>query len=77
MANVSASDISASGGKPRAGAARHSERRRADAAPQADILIGALSMPLFLGSWEVSRSGIVNIVLFPPPSIVAVPCSNG
>lgn len=32
-----------------------------------------LSIPVFLGLWEiVSRSGVVNIVLFPPPSIVAV-----
>ena len=31
----------------------------------------ALSVPLFLGGWELlSRSGIVNIVLFPPPSTV-------
>ncbi len=38
-----------------------------------NILIGALSIPLFLAAWEViARSGIVNIVLFPPPSIVAV-----
>ena len=38
-----------------------------------NVLIGALSIPLFLVAWEViARSGIVNIVLFPPPSIVAV-----
>ena len=38
-----------------------------------NVLIGALSIPLFLAAWEViARSGIVNIVLFPPPSIVAV-----
>ncbi|MES2196665.1 MAG: ABC transporter permease [Pseudomonadota bacterium] len=38
-----------------------------------NILIGALSIPLFLAVWEVvARSGVVNIVLFPPPSIVAV-----
>jgi NitT/TauT family transport system permease protein len=38
-----------------------------------NILIGALSIPMFLAAWEViARSGIVNIVLFPPPSIVAV-----
>lgn len=37
------------------------------------ILISALSIPLFLAAWEViARSGIVNMVLFPPPSIVAV-----
>ncbi|MDZ4872206.1 MAG: putative aliphatic sulfonates transport permease protein SsuC [Chroococcidiopsis cubana SAG 39.79] len=32
-----------------------------------------LSLPIFLGLWEiVSRSGLTNIVLFPPPSLVAV-----
>jgi len=36
-------------------------------------IISALSIPIFLGLWElVSRSGIVNVVLFPPPSVVAV-----
>ena len=35
--------------------------------------VSILSIPFFLGVWEiVSRSGIVNMVLFPPPSIVAV-----
>src|SRR5882757_3770911 len=38
-----------------------------------NILIGALSIPLFLCAWElVARSGVVNAVLFPPPSVVAV-----
>jgi ABC-type nitrate/sulfonate/bicarbonate transport system permease component len=38
-----------------------------------NILIGALSIPLFLCVWElVARSGVVNAVLFPPPSVVAV-----
>ncbi|MEL7054505.1 MAG: ABC transporter permease, partial [Cyanobacteria bacterium J06588_5] len=32
-----------------------------------------LSIPLFLGGWEiVSRSGMVNPVLFPPPTLVAI-----
>lgn len=32
-----------------------------------------LSLPLFLGLWEiVSRSGLTNSVLFPPPSVVAI-----
>lgn len=32
-----------------------------------------LSIPLFFGAWElISRSGIVNEVLFPPPTLVAV-----
>lgn len=35
--------------------------------------ISGVSIPIFLGLWEIiSRSGVVNIVLFPPPSIVAV-----
>ena len=35
--------------------------------------VSILSIPFFLGVWEiVSRSGIVNMVLFPPPSVVAV-----
>jgi NitT/TauT family transport system permease protein len=38
-----------------------------------NILVGALSVPLFILLWElVARSGIVNMVLFPPPSVVAV-----
>jgi NitT/TauT family transport system permease protein len=37
-----------------------------------NILVGALSLPLFIGLWElVSRSGTVNMVLFPPPTVVA------
>lgn len=41
--------------------------------PRLTALISGLSIPIFLGLWEiVSRSGIVNIVLFPPPSVVAV-----
>ncbi|WP_247808501.1 MULTISPECIES: ABC transporter permease [unclassified Bradyrhizobium] len=37
-----------------------------------NILVGALSLPLFVGLWElVSRSGTVNMVLFPPPTVVA------
>lgn len=40
---------------------------------QLNILVGALSIPLFVVAWEViARSGIVNAVLFPPPSVVAV-----
>lgn len=35
--------------------------------------VSVLSIPFFLCLWEViARSGIVNIVLFPPPSVVAV-----
>lgn len=48
--------------------------------PQKDALrrrlnavVAGLSVPLFLGIWElVSRSGVVNVILFPPPSVVAV-----
>lgn len=36
-----------------------------------------LSVPLFMGLWElVSRSGIVNAMLFPPPSLVFVAVVN-
>jgi ABC-type nitrate/sulfonate/bicarbonate transport system permease component len=68
------SEIVASGGAGSGKPARRSTRRRADAINRrVGILIGALSLPLFIGIWElVSRSGIVNIVLFPPPSVVAV-----
>lgn len=35
--------------------------------------VGILSIPFFLLIWElISRSGVVNAVLFPPPSTVAV-----
>jgi ABC-type nitrate/sulfonate/bicarbonate transport system permease component len=38
-----------------------------------NILIGVISIPLFIAAWEViARSGVVNAVLFPPPSVVAV-----
>ena len=38
-----------------------------------NVIISVLSIPFFLGLWEiVSRSGIVNVVLFPPPTVVAV-----
>jgi ABC-type nitrate/sulfonate/bicarbonate transport system permease component len=38
-----------------------------------NILVGVLSIPLFVAAWEmVARSGVVNAVLFPPPSVVAV-----
>lgn len=47
-------------------AASELRRRRLNAA------VGILSVPLFLLVWEgVSRSGIVNEVLFPPPTTVA------
>jgi ABC-type nitrate/sulfonate/bicarbonate transport system permease component len=69
-----APDIDTSDGASLVRTASRSGRRRADAINRRlSILIGALSLPLFIGIWElVSRSGIVNIVLFPPPSIVAV-----
>ncbi|MGA7973752.1 MAG: ABC transporter permease, partial [Pseudolabrys sp.] len=35
--------------------------------------VAGLSVPFFLVIWELaSRSGIVNPILFPPPSVVAV-----
>ncbi|KRQ13555.1 ABC transporter permease [Bradyrhizobium manausense] len=48
--------------------------RRPDSARlrRLNILVGALSLPLFVGLWELaSRSGAVNMVLFPPPTVVA------
>ncbi|MCK1733020.1 ABC transporter permease [Bradyrhizobium sp. 138] len=48
-------------------------RARANAARRLSVLVGALSVPAFVGLWElVARSRIVNAVLFPPPSTVAV-----
>src|ERR1700753_168971 len=38
-----------------------------------NFAIATLSIPLFLAAWElISRSHIVNAVLFPPPTTVAV-----
>lgn len=38
-----------------------------------DFLLSVFSISLFLGIWEgISRSSIVNPLLFPPPSLVAV-----
>jgi ABC-type nitrate/sulfonate/bicarbonate transport system permease component len=49
------------------------KQRRADGLRRLNMLLGALSIPVFLGLWEfVARSGVVNIVLFPPPSVVFV-----
>ncbi len=50
-------------------------RSRADTANnlsnRLDMLFGIISLPAFLGAWElVARSGVVNVVLFPPPSVV-------
>lgn len=42
-------------------------------ADRLNVAISLVSLPLFLVAWEVtSRSGIVNQVLFPPPTTVAV-----
>lgn len=39
----------------------------------AERLVLAASLPLFFGLWEaVSRAGVVNAILFPPPSAIAV-----
>ncbi len=55
------------------GGGRARARSQADRLQRLNILIGALSVPLFVLLWEfVARSGIVNIVLFPQPSVVAV-----
>lgn len=48
-------------------------RSGANAAGRLSVLVGVLSLPAFVGVWElIARSGIVNAVLFPPPSTVAV-----
>ncbi|MET3912693.1 ABC-type nitrate/sulfonate/bicarbonate transport system permease component [Bradyrhizobium sp. S3.3.6] len=48
-------------------------RSRANAAGRLSVLVGVLSVPTFVGVWElIARSRIVNAVLFPPPSTVAV-----
>src|SRR5438067_1228966 len=48
-------------------------RNRANAAGRLSVLVGVLSVPAFVGIWElIARSRIVNAVLFPPPSTVAV-----
>lgn len=45
----------------------------ASAIARLSVLVAVLSVPAFTGVWElVARSGIVNAVLFPPPSTVAV-----
>lgn len=45
--------------------------RRAQRGEAVNRLALACSIPLFFGGWElVSRSGIVNTILFPPPSTV-------
>lgn len=56
-----------------AGVGRAPPRPAAGLSQRLNLLIGALSVPLFVLLWElVARSGIVNPVLFPPPSVVAV-----
>jgi len=48
-------------------------RSSASATARLSVLVAILSVPAFTGVWElVARSGIVNAVLFPPPSAVAV-----
>ncbi|UPK35392.1 ABC transporter permease [Bradyrhizobium sp. 186] len=48
-------------------------RNRANAAGRLSVLVGVLSVPTFVGVWElIARLRIVNAVLFPPPSTVAV-----
>ena len=48
-------------------------RSRASATARLSLLVAILSVPAFTGVWElIARSGIVNAVLFPPPSTVAV-----
>jgi NitT/TauT family transport system permease protein len=45
----------------------------ADIGKRINFVVGVLSIPLFLALWElISRSHIVNAVLFPPPTTIAV-----
>lgn len=47
-------------------------RKRPGGVERLNLLLSAVSIPLFLLVWEfVARSGVVNIVLFPPPTTVA------
>ncbi len=49
------------------------QQRRAGGARRLNAVVGGLSVPLFIGLWElIARSGVVNVVLFPPPSVVIV-----
>lgn len=42
-------------------------------ADRVNLFVAIASIPLFMLIWEVtSRSGVVNQILFPPPSVVAV-----
>ncbi|HUA55282.1 MAG TPA: ABC transporter permease [Candidatus Sulfotelmatobacter sp.] len=44
---------------------------RPAARPRRHQLLALVSLPLFFGLWEiVSRSGVINQFLFPPPSVV-------
>ena len=48
-------------------------QRRASGLARLNVLLGALSLPVFIGLWElVARFAAVNTVLFPPPSVVFV-----
>ncbi|HLZ05345.1 MAG TPA: ABC transporter permease [Bradyrhizobium sp.] len=49
------------------------KQRRASGLARLNVLLGALSLPVFIGLWElVARFAAVNTVLFPPPSVVSV-----
>ncbi|TYO63928.1 ABC transporter permease [Bradyrhizobium hipponense] len=55
-----------------AGADRPGRRPTSGRFRRLNVLVGVLSIPLFVILWElISRSGIVNMVLFPPPTVVA------
>ncbi|WP_409191053.1 ABC transporter permease [Bradyrhizobium sp. RDM4] len=48
-------------------------RSGSNTAGRVSVLVGVLSVPAFVGIWElIARLRIVNAVLFPPPSTVAV-----
>ena len=58
-------------------AARRPRRHTATVADRINTIVSIVSLPLFVLVWEwVSRSGIINQVLFPPPTIVAAAISE-
>lgn len=59
--------------RPAASASAPPNRGKSKIGDRLNIAVAVASLPLFLVIWEVtSRSGIVNRILFPPPTTVAV-----
>src|SRR5215831_10432848 len=73
MGSAMQDEGSAKAGADSEAAAWLRRQRRAGSAGRLNAVLGLLSVPLFAGVWElVARSGAVNVVLFPPPSVVIV-----